>query len=55
MPNRIIGFFRDWTGVFGFRYEHEDGEKLTRNNYRGFLEGHGSIAHRLFLTVWRRT
>jgi vitamin B12 transporter len=44
-------FFRDWTGIFGFRYEHEDGEQLTRNNYSGFLEGHGSIGHRLFITA----
>ena len=44
-------FFRDWTGIFGFRYEHEDGEGLTRNNYSSFLEGHGSLAHRLFLTA----
>jgi vitamin B12 transporter len=43
-------FFGDWTGVVGFRYEHEDGEGLTRNNYSSFLEGHGSIRHRLFLT-----
>jgi vitamin B12 transporter len=42
--------FQDWTGVAGFRYEHEDGQAITRNNYRSFLEGHGSVAHRLFLT-----
>jgi vitamin B12 transporter len=42
--------FRDWTGIFGFRYEHEDGEGLTRNNYSSFLEGHGSLLHRLFVT-----
>ena len=42
--------FRDWTGVFGFRYEHEDGEGFTRNNYSGVLEGHGSVGHRLFAT-----
>ncbi len=44
-------FFRDWSGVAGFRYEHEDGEGITRNNYSSFLEGHGSVAHRLFLTA----
>jgi vitamin B12 transporter len=44
-------FFGDWTGIAGFRYEHEDGEGLTRNNYSSFLEGHGSVKHRLFLTV----
>jgi vitamin B12 transporter len=43
--------FHDWTGVAGFRYEHEDGEGITRNNYSSFLEGHGSVGHRLFLTA----
>jgi vitamin B12 transporter len=43
-------FFGDWTGVFGFRYEHEDGEDITRNNYSVSLEGHGSIGHRFFAT-----
>jgi len=43
-------FFRDWTGIFGFRYEHENGDGFTRDNYSTFLEGHGSIAHRFFTT-----
>jgi vitamin B12 transporter len=43
-------FFKDWTGIFGFRYEHEDGQGFTRNNYSTMLQGHGSIAHRLFTT-----
>ena len=43
-------FWKDWTGIAGFRYEHEDGEGLTRNNYSGFLEAHGSFGHRLFIT-----
>ena len=43
-------FFKDWTGVFGFRYEHEDGEGFTRDNYSTMLQGHGSIGHRLFTT-----
>jgi vitamin B12 transporter len=43
-------FFGDWTGVFGFRYEHEDGEGFTRNNFSTSLEGHGSIGHRFFAT-----
>jgi len=43
-------FFKDWTGIFGFRYEHEDGEGITRNNYSTMLQGHGSTAHRLFTT-----
>ncbi len=43
-------FFGDWTGLVGFRYEHENGEGITRNNYSSFLEGHGSVGHRLFLT-----
>src|ERR1700678_1474618 len=41
-------FFKDWTGIFGFRYEHEDGEGITRDNYSTMLQGHGSTAHRLF-------
>jgi len=44
-------FFGDWTGLAGFRFEHEDGEQITRNNYSSFLEGHGSIGHRLFATA----
>jgi vitamin B12 transporter len=43
-------FFQDWVGVVGFRYEHEDGEGFTRDNYSTFLEGHGSIGHRFFTT-----
>jgi iron complex outermembrane receptor protein/vitamin B12 transporter len=43
-------FFGDWVGVFGFRYEHEDGQGLTRDNYSTFLEGHGSVGHRFFAT-----
>jgi len=44
-------FFKDWTGIFGFRYEHEDGEGFTRDNYSTMLQTHGSIAHRLFATA----
>jgi vitamin B12 transporter len=43
-------FFQDWTGVFGFRYEHENGSGITRDNYSSFLQGHGSIGHRFFTT-----
>jgi vitamin B12 transporter len=43
--------FRDWTGSVGFRYEHENGEDLTRNNYSSFLEAHGGVAHRFFVTA----
>ncbi len=43
-------FFGDWTGVFGFRYEHENGDGFTRNNYTTSIEGHGSIGHRFFAT-----
>jgi len=43
-------FFGDWTGVFGFRYEHENGDGVTRNNYSTSIEGHGSIGHRFFTT-----
>lgn len=42
--------WKDWTAIAGLRYEHENGEGLTRNNYSGFLEGHGSVGHRFFLT-----
>jgi iron complex outermembrane receptor protein/vitamin B12 transporter len=44
-------FFGDWTGTFGFRYEHENGSGLTRDNFSYFAEGHGSIGHRLYLTA----
>jgi vitamin B12 transporter len=44
-------FFGDWTGMAGFRYEHEDGEGFTRDDYGSFLEGHGSVAHSLFVTA----
>jgi iron complex outermembrane receptor protein/vitamin B12 transporter len=44
---RVAG---DWTATGGFRYEHENGSGFTRNNYSYFLEGHGSIGRRLYLT-----
>ena len=44
-------FAGDWVGLVGFRYEHEDGEGITRNNYSSFLETHGSLGHRFFLTA----
>lgn len=44
-------FFREWTGTFGFRYEHENGSGFTRDNYSYFIEGHGNIAHRLYVTA----
>lgn len=49
-------FFREWTGTFGFRYEHENGNSsfnraTSRDNYSYFLEGHGNIAHRLYVTA----
>lgn len=44
-------FFGDWTGIAGARFEHENGQGLTRNNYSYFAEGHGSVAHRLFATA----
>jgi vitamin B12 transporter len=44
-------FFGDWTGVAGARFEHENGQGLTRNNYSYFGEGHGSVGHRLFATA----
>jgi len=42
--------FKEWTATFGFRYEHEDGSGITRDNYSYFMEGHGNIAHRLYIT-----
>ena len=44
-------FLKDWTGIFGFRYEHEDGEGYTRDNYSTMLQAHGSVARRLFATI----
>ena len=44
-------FFKNWTGIFGFRYEHEDGEGYTRDNYSTSVEAQGSIGHSLFATV----
>jgi len=43
-------FFGDWVGLLGFRYEHENGDGFTRNNLSTFLEGHGSLGHRFFIT-----
>jgi vitamin B12 transporter len=43
--------FKEWTVTFGFRYEHEDGSGITRDNYSYFMEGHGNVAHRLYLTA----
>jgi vitamin B12 transporter len=44
-------FFGEWFGTAGFKYEHEDGSGITRDNYSYFLEGHGNLAHRLYLTA----
>lgn len=44
---RVTG---DWVATGGFRYEHENGSGLTRDNYSYFAEGHGTIGHRLYLT-----
>ena len=41
---------KEWIATFGFRYEHEDGSGITRDNYSYFTETHGTIAHRLYLT-----
>jgi vitamin B12 transporter len=43
--------FKEWTATFGFRYEHEDGSLITRDNYSYFMEGHGNVAHRLYITA----
>jgi vitamin B12 transporter len=43
-------FYRDWTGTFGFRYEHENGSGLTRDNYSYVMEAHGSAGGRLYVT-----
>ena len=42
---------KDWTATVGFRYEHENGSGIVRDNFSYFLEGHGTIAHRLYLTA----
>lgn len=43
-------FRSNLSGVFGFRYEHENGSGFTRNNYSAVMEGHGNIGRRLFAT-----
>jgi vitamin B12 transporter len=43
--------FKEWTATFGFRYEHENGSGLIRDNYSYFIEGHGNVAHRLYVTA----
>jgi iron complex outermembrane receptor protein/vitamin B12 transporter len=44
-------FYREWTFTAGFQYEHEDGEGFTRNNYNSFIELHGNLRHRLYVTA----
>jgi vitamin B12 transporter len=44
-------FYKEWTFTAGFQYEHEDGESYTRNNYNSFIELHGNLAHRLYVTA----
>jgi vitamin B12 transporter len=44
-------FYKEWTFTAGFQYEHEDGEGLTRNNENSFIEVHGNVGHRLYVTA----
>jgi vitamin B12 transporter len=44
-------FYKEWTFTAGFQYEHEDGEGYIRNNYNSFIELHGNLAHRLYVTA----
>ncbi len=44
-------FFRDLTATFGFRYEHENGSGQIRDNYSYFIEGHGNVFRRLYVTA----
>jgi vitamin B12 transporter len=44
-------FYKEWTFTAGFQYEHEDGSGFTRNNYNSFIELHGDVAHRLYVTA----
>ena len=41
---------RGWKAIGGYRYEHENGSGLTRNNLGVLGEVHGHVKHRLFLT-----
>jgi vitamin B12 transporter len=41
---------KEWTATGGFRYEHEDGSGITRDNESYFMEAHGNVGHRLYLT-----
>jgi len=43
--------FKEWTVTAGFQYEHENGSGFIRNNYNSFLELHGNLAHRLYVTA----
>jgi vitamin B12 transporter len=44
-------FYKEWTFTAGLQYEHEDGEGFTRNNYNSFVEVHGNLGHRLYVTA----
>jgi len=44
-------FYKEWTFTAGFQYEHEDGQGYTRNNENSFIEVHGNIDHRLYVTA----
>jgi vitamin B12 transporter len=44
-------FYKEWTFTAGIQYEHEDGSGFTRNNYNSFIELHGNVAHRLYVTA----
>jgi vitamin B12 transporter len=44
-------FYKEWTFTAGFQYEHEDGQGFTRNNYNSFIEVHGNVDRRLYVTA----
>ncbi len=44
-------FYKEWTFTAGFQYEHENGQGFTRNNYNSFVEVHGNLGHRLYVTA----
>lgn len=52
-------FSPDFSASAGFRYDYENGwtnsagtlSSTTRNNFSTFLEGHGSLGHRVFATA----
>ncbi|HEY7679242.1 MAG TPA: TonB-dependent receptor [Terriglobia bacterium] len=44
-------FLDGLSGTLGFRYEHENGSGITRDNYSYFLQARGSLGYRAYLTA----